>query len=160
MPPFPSSQQPMLLAGPSLLRSLIKPHHYSWHTSTNGLQCPRSPVQCLHSGNLGWGLLSKFPPFRYFPNFSALPKYMLVIEYHVHIWQVLLQLNCGDTCHIWTWCKESNRCLDRIENFAYGEINEQSFSNPQTRGSGTFRWLSARLQYLQCISNGDTAVLH
>ena len=23
-----------------------------------------------------------------------------------------------------------------------------------------YRWLSARLQYLQCISNGDTAVLH
>ena len=24
----------------------------------------------------------------------------------------------------------------------------------------TFQWLSGRLQYLQCISNGDTAVLH
>ena len=23
-----------------------------------------------------------------------------------------------------------------------------------------YRWLSARLQYLQCVSNGDTAVLH
>ena len=23
-----------------------------------------------------------------------------------------------------------------------------------------FRWLSAKLQYLQCVSNGDTAVLH
>ena len=28
---------------------------------------------------LGWGLLSQFPPFRYFPNFSASPKYMLAI---------------------------------------------------------------------------------
>ena len=26
--------------------------------------------------------------------------------------------------------------------------------------SGTFWWFSARLQYLQCVSNGDTAVLH
>ena len=25
---------------------------------------------------------------------------------------------------------------------------------------GLYRWLSARLQYRQCISNGDTAVLH
>ena len=24
----------------------------------------------------------------------------------------------------------------------------------------TYRWLGARLQYLQCVSNGDTAVLH
>ena len=26
--------------------------------------------------------------------------------------------------------------------------------------SHPYRWLSARLQYLQCVSNGDTAVLH
>ena len=25
---------------------------------------------------------------------------------------------------------------------------------------GIYRWLSARLRYLQCISNGDTAVFH
>ena len=24
---------------------------------------------------------------------------------HVHIWQVLPQLSCGDTCQIWMWCK-------------------------------------------------------
>ena len=27
-------------------------------------------------------------------------------------------------------------------------------------GTWCSQWLSARLQYLQCISNGDTAVLH
>ena len=37
---------------------------------------------------LGWGLLSQFPPFCYFPNFSELPKHTLAIEYHVHNWQV------------------------------------------------------------------------
>ena len=47
---------------------------------------------------LGWGLLSQFPPFRYFRNFSSSPKYMLAIVYHVHIWQVSPQLSCGDTC--------------------------------------------------------------
>ena len=31
---------------------------------------------------------------------------------------------------IWMWHKESNRYFGGIENFAYGEINEQSFSNP------------------------------
>ena len=55
---------------------------------------------------------------------------MLAIEYHVNIWQVLLQLSCSDTCQIWMWFKESNRYYGMIENFPYGVINEQSFSNP------------------------------
>ena len=35
-------------------------------------------------------------------------------------------------------------------------------ANHQDTSSGIYRWLRARarLQYLQCISNGDTAVLH
>ena len=90
-----------------------------------------------HTKFQGWGLLGQFPPFRYFPNFSASPKYMLAIVYHVHIWQVLPQLSCGDTCQIWMWCKWSNRYFDRIENFAYGEINERSFSNPHPRWFGS-----------------------
>ena len=77
-----------------------------------------------------WGLRSQFLPFRYFPNFSALSKQTLVIEYHVYIWQVSPQLSCGDTCQIWMWFEKSNMYLCRIENFAYGEINERSFSNP------------------------------
>ena len=76
------------------------------------------------------GLLSRFPPFRSFPNFSALSKHTLDIEYHVYIWQVSPQLSCGDTCQIWKWFKESNRYFCKIENFANGEINERSFSNP------------------------------
>ena len=78
----------------------------------------------------GWGLLSRFPPFRYFPIFSTSPKYMLVIGYHAHIWQVLPQISCGDTCQIWMWFKECKRYLCKIENFAYGEIDERSFNNP------------------------------
>ena len=54
----------------------------------------------------------------------------LSIEYHAHIWQVLPQLCCGDTCQIWMWLKECNRYFCEIENFAYGEIDERSFSNP------------------------------
>ena len=80
--------------------------------------------------SLGWGLLRQFPPFRYFPIFSALPKHTLDIEYYVYLWQVSPQLSCGDTCQIWMWFK-SNSYFCKIENFAYGEINERSFSNPQ-----------------------------
>ena len=45
----------------------------------------------------GGELLSQFPQFRYFANFSALPKHMLAIEYDIYIWQVSPQLNCGGT---------------------------------------------------------------
>ena len=62
--------------------------------------------------------------------FSALSKHTLAIEYHIYIWQVLPQLSCGDTCQIWMWLEESNMFFCHIENFAYGEINERSFSNP------------------------------
>ena len=78
----------------------------------------------------GWGLLSQFSPFRYFPKFSALSKHTLTVRYRVYIWQVSPQLSCGDTCQIWMWFEESNMYFCEIENFAYGEINERSFSNP------------------------------
>ena len=52
------------------------------------------------------------------------------MKYHVNIWQVSPQLSCGDTCQIWMWFREFNRYFCKIENFAYGEISERSFSNP------------------------------
>ena len=82
---------------------------------------------------LGWGLLSQFSPFRYFPHFPLLSKQTLAVEYHVYIWQVSPQLSCGDTCQIWMWFKESNRYFCKIEIFVYGEISERSFSNPRPR---------------------------
>ena len=50
---------------------------------------------------LGWGLLSRFTPFLYFPKFSALSKHTLIIRYYI-------PLSSGDTCQIWTWFKVSN----------------------------------------------------
>ena len=80
------------------------------------------------------GLLSQFSLLRYFPNFSALLKHILPTWYHVYIWQVSPQLSCGDTCQIWMGFNKSNSNFCKIENFAYREINERSFSNP-TPGS-------------------------
>ena len=82
---------------------------------------------------LGWGLPSQFSLFRYFRNFSALSKHTLNIKYHVYIWQVSAQLSCGDTCQTWMWLKKSNSYFCKTENFAYGEINERSFSNPHPK---------------------------
>ena len=93
----------------------------------------------------GWGLLSQFAPFRYFPHFPLLSKQTLAIEYHVHIWQVSPQLSCDDTCQIWMWFRESNRYFCKIENFAYGEISEQSFSNPHPRNATFAPFTKAKL---------------
>ena len=78
----------------------------------------------------GWGLSNRLSLFRYFPNFSTSPKYMLAIEYHVQIWQMSPQLSCCDTCQKWMRFKECNRYFCEIKNFVYDEIDERSFSNP------------------------------
>ena len=94
---------------------------------------PFQKCDAVWAGDQGWGLLSQFPPFRYFPNFSSLSKHTLTVKYRIYIWQVSPQLSCGDTCQIWMWFDESNMYFCEIENFAYGEINERSFSNPHPR---------------------------
>ena len=99
----------------------------------------------IHALILGWGLLSQFSPLRYFPYFPLLSKQTLAIEYHVYIWQVSPQLSCGDTRPIWMWFRESNRYFCKIENFAYWEISERSFSNPHP-------WISYSLLVKESLS--------
>ena len=67
-------------------------HHGAWSTLVQ-----------LMASQLGWGLLSQFPPFRYFPIFAESSKYHLPNEYHIYIWKVSPQPSCGDTCQIWMW---------------------------------------------------------
>ena len=75
-------------------------------------------------------LVTQFPLFHYYPNFSALSKHISIIEYHVYNWQVPLQLSCSDTCQIRIWFKEYDRYCCMIKYFVYRKINKQSFSNP------------------------------
>ena len=126
-------------------RSSVRSSHleFSSHAIEN---CRPVPTQ-------GWGLLSRFPPLRYFPIFSAPPKCMLAIEYNVYIWQVSPQLSCGDSCQIWMRFKECNRYFCVIENFAYGEIDERSFSNPHPWLVETF------IMSTLCIEENITHVL-
>ena len=107
----------------------------------------------------GVGVTKPISSVPLFPKFSALLKNTLTVKYRVYIWQVSPQLSCGDTCQIWMWFEESNMYFCEIENFAYGEINERSFSNPHPRakwsasitasGSITVRWIP---KYSQEIS--------
>ena len=80
--------------------------------------------------HLGWGVLKKYPSSHYFSDFSPVSNHWLAIEYHIHIWQVSLQLSSNDTCQIWKRFKELNRYFCNITNFLDEDINEQSFSNP------------------------------
>ena len=121
----------------SVIQSAVAYHIISglvWPTTAVPQWCNRREISAIIIPACytvqGWGLLRQFPPFRYFANFSALSKQTLAIEYPVYIWQVSPQLSCGDTCQMWTWFEESNMYFCHIENFAYGEINERSFSNP------------------------------
>ena len=78
----------------------------------------------------GWGLLSQFSPFRYFPHFPLLSKKALAIEYRVYIWQVSPQLSCGDTCQIWMWFRESNRYFCKIENLLTEKLANGALVTP------------------------------
>ena len=115
----------------------------------------------------GWGILNRFPPFPYFPIYSRSPKCMLVIEYHVHIWQVPPQLSCNDTCQIWMIFKECNMYFCEIENSAYGEIVERHFGNPRPRIGlswfpvcNTIRLVSIRFFYQNQTQNQTKRLCH
>ena len=77
----------------------------------------------------GWGLLSQFPPFPYFPNLFN------IVKLHVSYWisRPYLTGSCGDTRQIWMWFAVCKRQSPKFIFFHNGEINERSFSNPHPR---------------------------
>ena len=88
----------------------------SLHTRWGRCQCSRIKVNemktrlKLHEWNgwpgwqWGWRSLSQFSRFSYFPSFSIVSIYRqpVCVEFNVHIWQVLPQHSCGNSCQIWT----------------------------------------------------------
>ena len=85
----------------------------------NGFRCP------------GVGVTKPIFSVPLFSTFSVIVK--TNVSYWIsrlYLAEVSPQLSCGDTCRIWMWFRESNRNFCKIENFAYGEISERSFSNP------------------------------
>ena len=60
----------------------------SWAIAEPKLPNFRQSISVVKNERLWGGLLSQFLPFRYFPSFSASSKYILAIEYDVHIWQL------------------------------------------------------------------------
>ena len=80
--------------------------------------------------HLGWGLLSQFPPFLYFPKFSALSKNAFAIEYHVYIWQVSPQLSCGGTCQIQMWFDNLRCTFDRSKILLTEKLTNETLVTP------------------------------
>ena len=76
----------------------------------------------------GVWLLSQFPPFRYFPHFSGSWKHRLFLSI-TFIFDRWRRSSAAATLVKY----ECNRHFCKIRNFAYGEINERSFSNPHPR---------------------------
>ena len=93
---------------------------------------------------------SQFPTFCYFTNISDCTKHTLAIEYHIHISQVSPQLTSCEAMEIWMSFNESNRYFCKIQNFAYGEINDRSFINlhPWSQWVNSIRWPLGGLNYL------------
>ena len=50
--------------------------------------------------DLGWGLLKLHLLISPLAKYSIWQKYMFDSSNHIHIWQVSLQLTCGDSCQI------------------------------------------------------------
>ena len=73
-------------------------------------------------------------------------------------WDQVWGLVCYDECVFWrknkTWVNK------RFKWIGYGPICFILWSKSEGIPLLWYQWLSARMQYLQCISNGDTAVLH
>ena len=68
--------------------------------------------------DLGWKLLNRFPPFRYFPIFSPLWKHTLAFEYHVNICKVPPQLSSAAAAVV----KYSYDSTNLRSNFARSKI--------------------------------------
>ena len=105
--------------------------------------------QCRQLTDLGWGLLSQFSPFRYFPHFPLLSKQTLAIEYHVYIWQVSPQLSCCDTCQIWMWFRESNRYFARSKILLTEKLANGALVTP-TPGPWQFSITHLQLHWHRC----------
>ena len=81
-------------------------------------------------GDQRWGYLSNLLCSVFSPFFSEWPKHWLLIEYHIHISQVSLQLSCGDTCEIWMWFKGSDWYFCKSNISPDKNIDEQSLVIP------------------------------
>ena len=77
---------------------------YSWHAigrctwSHVSRQHLNAPLLDYHKAmlpNQPWGHCTNFP------RFTDTSKTCLLANSHIHIWQLVTQLNCGNTCWIW-----------------------------------------------------------
>ena len=82
-------------------------HTPLWTISRMASQVHTESIQTCPRLELSGGRKSNFLSANIFHTFRII-KTHLPTEYHIHIWQVPLQLGCGDTCQIWMWFKACN----------------------------------------------------
>ena len=69
----------------------------------------------FNSSVLGWGLLKLCSSISPSAKVSIWQKYLLHSLNLIHVWQVSLQLSCGDTCQIWMWYSIANMYFCDVE---------------------------------------------
>ena len=79
----------------------------------------------------GWGLLSQFPPFHYFRNFQYYQNTRYLLKNTFIFDRCRRSLAAVASIKYKCEFKWSNKYFCKIENIAYEEINERSFSNHQ-----------------------------
>ena len=94
---------------------------YSWNLSASFLHFGNNQEKStwLTHWLLGWSYIDSVLDWAegYWMNlfhllvfsiFSETFKDNLPIKYHIHFWEVSLQLSCGDSCQVWMWFNRSD----------------------------------------------------
>ena len=102
----PGSKYCFLLLTRWGLNYISKTEIFQWFLNTK--KCFVSNITGICSHNQGWGLLSQFSPFRFFPCFSEWSKQWLPVWYQVHIWQVSPQLSSCFPFILFSSCEREN----------------------------------------------------
>ena len=107
---------------------------------------PSITVWGVNEVEQGWGLLSQFSPFRYFPHFPSLSKQMLAIEFHVYIWQVTpVKYECDSGNLAGTFARSKIFLTKKIANGALAT------PTPGHRVHDYCRWFLSNVQYERYI---------
>ena len=83
---------------------------------------------------LRWGLLKLHLLISLWVFFSILQKFLLDSFNHINIWQLSLQLSCGNTCQIWKWYSIGKQYFDNDEKSGLQKNRKNLFSKPHLRG--------------------------
>ena len=121
-------------------------------TNNRKTQLPLRNGNAINRWRTGVGVTKSNSTVPLFSPFFNIIKHWFPIEYHVHIWQVPLQLSTGDTRQIWKWLRAPNIWL--CKKILNGTNNKRNFSNPPPKYV-----VLIRRHYINCRRNIATITM-